>query len=61
MEDLKASARTVIEAREALARAEVRRDDMIREALAAGRSTREVAEAAGLSVYRVYQVRDGRR
>lgn len=39
----------------------VRRDETIREALAAGESVRDVAEAAQLTVYRVYQIRDRRR
>lgn len=41
--------------------AESARDDLIREALAAGATWREVAAAAGISKPRVYQIRDRRR
>lgn len=61
MDEVKAAAVRVSAAREALATAEAERDDLIRGELAAGATVRDLAEAGGVSVPRVYQIRDGRR
>ena len=37
------------------------RDELVRELLASGATTAEIADAAGLSGPRVYQIRDARR
>lgn len=44
-----------------IGQAEEARDQAIRDALAAGHSVISIAEAAGLSRARIYQIRDGRR
>ncbi|OZF41933.1 hypothetical protein [Rhodococcus sp. 14-2470-1a] len=49
------------EARAIVAAAEERRDQLVREALAAGILASDVAAAAGLSKPRMYQIRDRRR
>ncbi|WP_037164997.1 hypothetical protein [Rhodococcoides fascians] len=49
------------EARAIAAAAEEHRDQLVREALAAGITAADVAAAAGLSKPRMYQIRDRRR
>ncbi len=61
MDEVKAAAAAVEQARLALERAEQRRNTAIRAALADQVPVSEIAAATGLSRLRVYQVRDGRR
>lgn len=55
------AARMVREARQDVSEAEEFLQDAIRQALAGGHRAVAVAEAAGVSKARVYQIRDGRR
>ena len=55
------AARMVREARRDVAEAEEFLQDAIRQALAGGHRTVDIAEAAGLSRARIYQIRDGKR
>lgn len=55
------AARMVREARQDAAEAEEFLQDAIRQALAGGHRVVDIAEAAGISRARVYQIRDGRR
>lgn len=58
MEDMRDELRrTVAE----LAELTKRRDDLIRSGLSAGLRAVDLAQDAGLSVPRIYQIRDGRR
>lgn len=49
------------EARESVARKEIEVAEAVRNALAEGAPAVKVAEAAGISRARVYQIRDGKR
>ena len=58
---LRTAARRVTRVEESAERARADRDEYVRDALHAGATVAEVAEAASLSVPRVYQIRAGVR
>ncbi len=61
MSALPEAVRALQEAEAAVARATQARDEAVRKAIADGVPVATLAEQAGLSKARVYQIRDGRR
>lgn len=61
LDQLRDAHRDIRDARDKIETAEQRRDDLIREAIARGYPTVDIAAAAGVSPPRVYQIRDRRR
>lgn len=59
--DVAAAARNLAKARERASVAEEKMAETIRAALSEGWSAAVIAEAAGISRQRVYQIRDGKR
>lgn len=59
--DLVAAVADLESAQAAVTHATARRDELIRRAIAAGTPVKELATTTGMSLARIYQVRDGRR